>query len=169
MKLIAIVQARMSSTRLPNKVLLPLNGVPVLEHIHKRLCACKKLEEIIIATSIHHSDNILAEWCKKKNIKFFRGDLNDVLDRYYKVALKYKADSILRVTGDCPLIDPNVINELIKYYYEGDYDTYSLSGEFPDGLDCQIFSFKAIEIAWKNAKLQSEREHVGPYIENNRS
>ena len=167
MKIIAIVQARMSSSRLPNKVLLPLAGIPVLEHIWNRLNSCKGLDEIIVATSIDKTDNILSKWCKEKKIKCFRGSLNDVLDRYYKASNKYKADAVLRITGDCPLVDPIIISELIENYRKGKFDSYSLSGEFPDGLDCQIFSFKALKISWQQARLPSEREHVGTYIEIN--
>ena len=88
------------------------------------------------------------------------------MDRFYKVANLYKAENILRITADCPAIDPSIIDEVIEKYHEGNFDFYGLSGEFPDGLDCTMFSFNALETAWKNSKLQSEREHVGPYIVN---
>ena len=156
MRLIAVIQARMSSTRLPNKVLLPLCGTPVLEHICKRLSICNGLDEIIVATSTDKTDDVLFDWCSERKIKCFRGSLIDVLDRYYKAALTYKADAVLRITGDCPLIDPEIISELVRNFRTGDYDAYSLSGDFPDGLDCQIFSFQALKESWKASLPQKE-------------
>lgn len=167
MKLITIVQARMNSSRLPGKVLLPLAGKPVLYHIYERLLECRLTNEIVIATSKEESDDPIANFCADHNILLFRGGLDDVLDRFYKTAQKYSADAILRITGDCPIIDPIVIDAVITGFMSGKFDCYGLGGEFPDGLDCTVFSFKAIEKAWKNASLPSEREHVGPYIENN--
>ena len=114
------------------------------------------------------NSNVHSHYGIKNKFNIYRGSLNDVLDRYYSAAKFYKADAILRITADCPLIDPYTIDELILRYKSSNLDGYVLSGQFPDGLDCQIFSFRAIEIAWKNAKLKSEREHVGPYIEKNK-
>jgi spore coat polysaccharide biosynthesis protein SpsF (cytidylyltransferase family) len=162
----AIIQARMSSTRLPGKVLLPLSDKPVLEHVIQRVMKCKLVDNVVLATTTEESDDIIENWCKKNKIEFYRGSLDDVLDRYYKAASLNKSDNIIRITADCPVIDPSIIDEVIKKYYEGNFDLYGLSGEFPDGLDCTIFSFSALETAWKNAKLQSEREHVCPYIFN---
>ena len=167
MNLVAIVQARLNSKRLPQKVLLPLAGIPVIAHVINRLKACKNINQIVLATSDKQSDNKLEDWAIENRINFYRGSLNDVLDRYYNAAKFFKAEAILRITADCPLIDPDTIDELIVRYKSTKLDAYVLSGEFPDGLDCQIFSFRAIEIAWRNAKLKSEREHVGPYIEKN--
>lgn len=166
LKNIAIIQARMSSTRLPGKVLLPLSDKPVLEHVIQRVRHCKLVDKVVVATTVHDSDDLIENWCKKNNVEYYRGSLEDVLDRYYKVANLYKAENILRITADCPAIDPSIIDEVIEKYHEGNFDFYGLSGEFPDGLDCTMFSFNALETAWKNAKLQSEREHVGPYIVN---
>ncbi len=167
MKLIAIVQARMNSSRLPGKVLLPLAGKPVLYHIYERLLECRLIDEIVFATSKEISDDPISDFCADHNISLFRGSLNDVLDRFYQTAQKFSANAILRITGDCPIIDPIVIDAVISGFLAGKYDCYGLGGEFPDGLDCTVFSFKAIEKAWKNASMPSEREHVGPYIENN--
>jgi spore coat polysaccharide biosynthesis protein SpsF (cytidylyltransferase family) len=166
LKNIAIIQARMSSTRLPGKVLLPLSGQPVLEHVVKRVRQCKFVDKVVVATTEHNSDDLIENWCKKNNVEYYRGSLEDVLDRFYKVAKLYKAENILRITADCPAIDSGIIDEIIEKYHEGNFDFYGLSGEFPDGLDCTMFSFNALETAWKNSKLQSEREHVGPYIVN---
>ena len=168
MNIIAIVQARMGSSRLPNKVFLPLEGKPVLEHVIDRLRLCKLLNGIVVATSAELNDDSVARWCEEKEVNIFRGSLNDVLDRYYGAASKIKADVIVRITADCPAIDPNIVDEVVTGFLAGEYDAYGLSGEFPDGLDCQVFSFSAIEKAWREATLTSDREHVGPYIEKTR-
>jgi spore coat polysaccharide biosynthesis protein SpsF (cytidylyltransferase family) len=166
LKNLAIIQARMSSTRLPGKVLLPLSDKPVLEHVIQRVRNCMLVDKVVVATTVHDSDDIIEDWCKKNNFEYYRGSLEDVLDRFYKVASQFKAENILRITADCPVIDSGIIDEVIEKYHEGNFDFYGLSGEFPDGLDCTMFSFKALETAWKNSKLQSEREHVGPYMVN---
>ena len=167
MKVIAIVQARMNSARLPGKVLMPLANKPVLAHIIERLSYCKLVENILIATSHEDSDDSIAEYCENNNIDYYRGSLDDVLDRYYQAAKTYHAETILRITADCPVIDPIVVDAVIAGYLSNKYDLYGLGGEFPDGLDCTVFSFTALEKAWKRAKLKSEREHVCPYIEKN--
>jgi len=167
MKVVAIIQARMSSSRLPGKVLMPLAGVPVLGHVVDRLCSCKMVDEIVVATSLDASDDLISDYCRNAGINVFRGSLDDVLDRYYQAASEYQADPVVRITADCPAIDPVVVDAVIAGFLSGNFDLYSLGGEFPDGLDCSVFSFGAIERAWKEAKLNSEREHVGPYIENN--
>ena len=167
MKVVAIIQARMSSSRLPGKVLMPLANKPVLAHIVERLSYCKMIDKIVVATTNEVSDDLVADYCEYNNIDCYRGSLEDVLDRYYQTAKIHHANPIVRITGDCPVIDPVVVDAVITGYLSGEYDCYGLGGEFPDGLDCTVFSFSAIEKAWKEAKLQSEREHVGPYIENN--
>jgi spore coat polysaccharide biosynthesis protein SpsF (cytidylyltransferase family) len=167
MKVVAIIQARMNSARLPGKVLLPLAGKPVLKHIVDRLRNCQLLTQVVVATSNELSDVPVVEFCSSNQIDYYRGSLNDVLDRYYQAGKEIQADVIVRITGDCPLIDPVIVDAVIAGYLAGDYDLYGLTGEFPDGLDCTVFSFSAIEKAWNEASLKSEREHVGPYIENN--
>lgn len=169
MKVVVIIQARMSSSRLQGKVLMPLVGKPVLGHIVERLSYCKMIDKIVVATSNEVDDDLVADYCSNNNLDCYRGSLEDVLDRYYQTAKLYQADPIVRITGDCPVIDPIVVDAVITGYLSGKYDSYGLGGEFPDGLDCTVFSFSAIEKAWREAKLKSEREHVGPYIENNPS
>lgn len=166
MKTVAIIQARMGSKRLPGKVLLPLSGFPVIEHVVRRVKECKKINSIVIATSKSKADLPIVNWCKKNKINFFQGSLNDVLDRYYKASIAYKADIIVRVTGDCPVIDPKILDEVIIKFKKKNYDFYSLAGNFPDGLDCQVFTFEALKKSSIEAKLKSDREHVGTYIEN---
>ena len=161
MKIGAIVQARMSSTRLPGKVLLPLAGKPVLWHVLNRLKFCKTLDIIILATSVSKEDRKLKKVADSLGIPTFFGSLDDVLSRYYHAAKKYKLDAIVRITADCPVIDPVVVDEVVYGFVKGGYDLYGLSGSFPDGLDTSIFSFKALKIAYKKAKLPSDREHVG--------
>ena len=166
MKTIAIVQARMTSTRLPGKVLLPLAGKPVLAHVVERLSYCRMLAGTVVATTVDSSDDAIAAFCESERVAFYRGSLEDVLDRFYQAANRHGADPIVRITADCPAIDPVVVDAVIAGFLAGDYDLYGLGGEFPDGLDCTVFAAKALEKAWKEAKLKSEREHVGPYVEN---
>jgi len=156
----------MSSSRLPGKVMKLLSGKPVIEHIFDRLYKAQKLDDIVLATSIDESDNLLEKFSKTKSYKCYRGSLEDVLSRFYCAARFYKADIIVRITGDCPVIDPKIIDELIDFFISGNYDYASLWGEFPDGLDSSIMSYATLESAYKNAQLKSEREHVCPYIEN---
>jgi spore coat polysaccharide biosynthesis protein SpsF len=161
----AIVQARMGSTRLYGKVLKPLNGHPALWHVVKRLEQARTLREIIVATTIHQQDDAVVTFCEENGIRYFRGDENDVLDRYYRAAKSVMADPVIRITADCPVIDPVIVDEVVERFFAGGYDVYSLGGEFPDGLDCTAFAYWVVEDAWKNALLPSEREHVGPYME----
>lgn len=167
MKVVAIIQARMGSSRLPGKVMMKLANKPVLAHIIERLSYCKMIEKIVVATTKEPSDDLVKNYCTNNKIECYRGNLEDVLDRYYHTAKIYHADPIVRITCDCPVIDPVVVDAIITGYLSGEYDCYGLGGKFPDGLDCTVYSFSALEKAWKEAKLKSEREHVGPYIENN--
>jgi spore coat polysaccharide biosynthesis protein SpsF len=166
-KTVAIIQARMSSSRLPKKVLLPLAGQPIISQIVRRLRSCKTLDQIILATSVNSDDHPIEALCNTINVPCFRGSLNDVLDRYYQAAQTYEAKIIVRITADCPVIDPVVVDALVTAAIAGDYDYFGHSGEFPDGLDVEIFKFQALERAWREAKLTSEREHVGPYLSKN--
>jgi len=166
-KVVAIIQARMSSSRLPGKVLLPLAGKPVLAHVVQRTHACRNVDEVVVATSTDPSDDAINAWCQENEVRCFRGSLHDVLDRYYQAAKLHAAEAIVRITADCPALDTQTVDEVIEGFLDGGFAFYGLSGEFPDGLDCTVFSFQAIEKAWHEAKLPSEREHVGPYIEKN--
>jgi spore coat polysaccharide biosynthesis protein SpsF len=167
MKIVAIIQARMSSSRLPGKVLMALAGKPVLAHVVERLNTCRRLDEVMVATSTDASDDLIALWCAQSGVTCFRGDLLDVLDRYVQAARSCKADVVVRITADCPAIDPDIVDEVVGSFVEGGYEFYGLKGEFPDGLDCTVFASSALERAWREAHLASEREHVGPYIEKN--
>jgi spore coat polysaccharide biosynthesis protein SpsF (cytidylyltransferase family) len=164
MKIVAIIQARMGSTRLSGKVLKEVMGKPLLWHMLNRLKHSKMIGEIVIATTTNATDDIIVKKVNDWGYKVFRGSENDLLDRYYKTAKKYKADIIVRLTADCPLIDPEIVDQAINEFTSGNYDLVGTSDSFPDGLDVTVYSFKALEKAWGDAKLPSEREHVGPYM-----
>lgn len=170
MKLSAITQARIGSTRLPEKVMRLLLNKPVLWHVVNRVSRAKLVEELIVATTTDAEDDVIEDFCRKNEILVFRGAEDDVLDRYYRCAREYGIEHIVRITSDCPLHDPNVIDLVAEEYLKGNYDYVSntLEYTFPDGLDVEIFSFAVLEKAWQNAKLPSEREHVTPYITNNK-
>ena len=163
---VAFLQARVRSSRLPGKVLASLQGFSIIEISIKRLKRSKELDGIIVLTSNEPENDALAYIVSQHNIPCFRGAENDVLDRYYQGALKFNVEHIVRVTGDCPLIDPEIVDNVIQLYHKSDADLVSnqLSESFPDGLDVSVFSFKALESAWKNGQLASEREHVVPWI-----
>lgn len=164
-----IIQARMTSTRLPGKVLLPLLDKTVLEVIIDRLYEFK--ENIIIATTDDGTEKPIVNLCKKINLKYFKGSVNNVLDRYYRSAKYYgvnKKDIIVRITSDCPLIDLNIMRNVIELYYEGDYDYVSnrINRTIPIGLDVEVFNFEILEDTFNNASSDFEKEHVTPYIYN---
>ncbi len=165
---VAIVQARMSSSRLPGKVLLPLGKRSVIGQVFHQLSYCKKIQRRVLATSIDASDDALAAWARSESIEIYRGNLNDVLDRFYQTAKWAKADNIVRITGDCPLIDPTLVDKVVGMFLEGGYDYVSNSNPptFPDGMDAEVFTWASLEESWKSAELPSEREHVTPYIKN---
>ena len=164
--ILAILQARVSSTRLPRKVVRPILGKPMLSHQLARIKRSKMIDKLIVATSTDHSDDSLVDLCADEEVTCYRGDLNDVLSRFYHAALPYSPKYVVRLTGDCPLTDPEIIDRLIVFFLAGDYDYCSncLDPTFPDGLDAEIFSFSCLELAWKEATLPSQREHVTPYI-----
>jgi spore coat polysaccharide biosynthesis protein SpsF len=165
MNVVAIVQARMGSSRLPGKVLLPLAGEPVLGHVVTRLRHCRRIQQVVVATTTECADDAIDQWCRQHQVACFRGSQHDVLDRYYQAAIVHAADAIVRITSDCPAIDACVVDEVVAGFLSGGYDSFCLGGEFPDGLDCQVFAFEALAKAWREATRPSEREHVGPYIE----
>ena len=171
MKIVAIVQARMGSTRLPGKVLKEIFRKPVLIHDLDRIKEIKLVNKIVVATTINKRDEIII--CAVKdydgNIGLFKGSEEDVLDRYYQAAIVFDADVIVRITSDCPLIDPIVSEKVIQTFLENkcDYCSNNLERTYPLGLDTEIFTFSALERAWKEATHNFEREHVTPYIRNN--
>lgn len=164
-----VIQARMSSTRLPGKVMMEIKDhKPVLYFVIKQLQHCKLMNKIVVATTILPEDNKIIDFCNKYKIESFRGNQNDVLDRYYKCAKQFALSTIVRITSDCPLIDPYIVDKGIKIFNSNLYDCVSTNyfRTFPDGIGVEVFSFKILETMWKNAALPSEREHVTPYLYN---
>jgi glutamate-1-semialdehyde aminotransferase/spore coat polysaccharide biosynthesis protein SpsF (cytidylyltransferase family) len=166
MRIVVIVQARMGSTRLPGKVLADVQGHPVLWHVVTRALLAPGANAVIVATSDKQQDDPIADLCQAHDIPCFRGSEGDVLDRYYGAAREHQADVVVRVTGDCPLLDPEVLDRVVQTYLQGgfDYVSNTLRPTYPDGLDAEVFSFAALEEAWRDASLPAEREHVTPYI-----
>ena len=163
----AILQARTSSTRLPGKVLKPILGCSMLSLQIERIQRSKKIDKLIVATSNDRSDSDIDNLCINIQIPCFRGSLDDVLDRFYQTAMQYKLEHVVRLTGDCPLIDPEIIDDVIEFYLKGGYDYATNSMvpyTFPDGLDVEVFRFTVLEKAWHEALLPSYREHVTPFI-----
>jgi spore coat polysaccharide biosynthesis protein SpsF len=157
----------MSSSRLPGKVLKPILGKPLLSLLIERALKSKLINKIVVATSYHPSDNKIEEFCRNTDVPCFRGSLEDVLDRYYKTSLYFdKPDHIVRLTGDNPLIDPEIIDKVIKFHLDNNYDYVSNTAEnnFPVGLDVSVFRFQALKLSWEKACQPSEREHVNPFI-----
>lgn len=171
MNIVAIIQARMGSTRLPGKVLKEVMGKTLLAYHIERVKQSKLIHKIVIATTENKKDHAIVGFCESNDVHVYRGSENDVLARYYKTAIKFEADVIVRLTSDCPLIDPIIIDEVIGAYLnkekEIDYASNTLVRSYPRGLDVEVFSFKALEAAYIKAKLESEREHVTPYIYHN--
>ena len=166
MKVLAIIQARMGSTRLPGKVLMPLCGESVLTHVIKRVGRCRLIDGIIVATTDKIEDDIIEKHVRGLNVNLYRGSEKNVLDRYYNAAKKFKADIIVRITSDDPLIDYEIIDKIIENIIneKTDYSCNNIPKTYPLGLDCECFRFEALEYAWKNAREPEELEHVTPYI-----
>ena len=164
----AIIQARMGSTRLPDKTLIKIKGKSLLWHLLERLKRAKLIDRIVIATTFNPKDKSILNFAKNYGIEAFRGDEDDVLDRFYQVAKKVGAGVIVRVTPDCPLICPEVIDKVVSEYLKGEYDyvTNTLVYTYPDGCDVEVFSFKVLERTWKECKDTAAREHVTSYIRN---
>jgi glutamate-1-semialdehyde 2,1-aminomutase len=165
-KTVAIVQARMGSIRFPGKVMQPVAGMPMIEVLLSRLARSKQIDCIVLATSDDPRNQPLASHVEKLGFEVYRGSESDVLDRYYQAARQSQADVVVRITGDCPLIDPELVDSVIAEFKASNVD-YASNGNpptYPDGLDTEVFSFAALETAWQQAKQAHEREHVTPYI-----
>lgn len=165
-----IIQARMGSSRLPGKVLREINEISLLELQQLRIKPAKLVDKIVIATTTNQEDDAIEEFCLQKGILNYRGSDWDVLDRYYKAAKQFSPLNVIRVTSDCPLHHHKVIDFVIEEFLKSGKDYFSNSNNEPDyledGFDVEVFSFKALETAWNEAYLLSEREHVTPYIKN---
>lgn len=172
-KVAAIVQTRMGSTRLPGKVMLKVQDKTVLEHVITRLKQAKEIDEIVIATTTEQQDDLIVNEAQKLEVKYFRGSEEDVLSRYYYAAKENNVDIVVRITSDCPLIDPKIVDYVVQCYRNNEYDLVtnagvdSLKRTYPRGLDVAVFSFDVLEDSFINAKEQYHREHVTPYIYEN--
>lgn len=162
----AIIQARLSSTRLPGKVLMEVLGRPLLSYQLERVRACRELDEIVLATTTNVADNRLVDFAKREGVAYFRGSEDDVLDRFYRCALAAGAEHVVRITADCPLFDPAVCELAVREYFAAGVEYLHTGPRFMEGLDCEIFSFKTLERAWSEAIRPYEREHCTQYIVN---
>jgi len=178
MSTLAVIQARMGSTRFPGKVLQPIGGKAILLHIVERLEVVPSIDEIVVAIPDGAVDQPLRTFCREQRISFWSGSEADVLDRYYGTARRYGGDPVLRITADCPLVDPGIVEKLIGMYRTGRYDYVAVAagadaegltdGRFPDGLDAECFSLPALEAAWRDATDARDREHVTRYLWKNK-
>ena len=168
-KTVLVTQARTGSTRLPGKVLMEVDKVPLLKIHLDRLKKSKNVDKIIVATTVNSQDNIIEELVSKWGYEVYRGSENDVLDRYYQAVKNINPMWIVRVTSDCPLIDPLLVDKVIEFTQANnkDYGSNVIDETFPDGQDVEVFKYTTLQTAWKDAKKVSEREHVTPYIRNN--
>ncbi len=166
--IVAIVQARMGSTRLPQKTLAPLAGKPMLAHILERIQAVEAIDQIVIATTTRPEDEAIVHLAQDLDVPVYRGSVEDVLDRFYQCARQIGAHTIVRITADDPFKDPQIIQEMLEHWQAAypayDYLSNTLEPTYPEGLDIEIFTMEALEQAWREATLPSDREHVTPYI-----
>ena len=170
-KIVLITQARMGSTRFPEKVLKKIGQDELLSIHLRRLSNTKKVDNIVVATTFEEGVEQIINISKKNNALTFQGSTQDVLSRFYHAALNERPEYIVRVTSDCPLLDPKLVDEVIKFTIENqlDYGSNMMIQNYPDGQDVEVFTFDALKLAHENAKLNSEREHVTPYIVKNSS
>jgi len=180
---IAIIQARMNASRLPGKVLLDIGGKPMLEWVVERTRRAKRVQQVVVATTLDSSDDPIFDFCKRKNYRVGRGSIHDVLDRYYQTAKHFQAQTVVRITADCPFIDPGLVDAAIRLMFSGtgaldlrkrlsaarfDFVTNRLpppwGRTYPIGLDVEVFTFDALERAWRTAIPKNQREHVTPFL-----
>jgi spore coat polysaccharide biosynthesis protein SpsF len=166
LKVVAIVQARMGSTRLPGKVLQDIEGESMLARVVNRLRGARLIDESLVATTDQPADDAVVQECKRCSFAVFRGDENDVLDRYFRAAQFSRSDVVVRITSDCPLIDPAVIDKTVQAFLHAqpDYSSNGLVRTYPRGLDTEVMTVQALERAWRSADQAYERIHVTPYI-----
>lgn len=171
MKVVAIIQARLGSSRLPGKVLADIHGRPMLKWLLDRVYSVAEIDEVVVATTTNPQDDSLVDWLIMNGVEYFRGSEEDVLSRFYFCAKAYAADLIIRITADDPLKDPGIISEALKIVRDDntvDYCSNTLHPTFPEGLDIEVFRWRVLERAHIQAVLSSEREHVTPYIWKNK-
>ncbi len=168
-KTICIIQARTGSTRLPEKVLKKIHNKAILSHVIERVRKASKIDNIVIATTEKEQDKKIVELCLQENVLFFRGSEEDVLARYYYAAIQHNAEIVIRVTSDCPLIDPKLIDTVIDFYNSNDFDyvCIPIDDGMLRGLDCEVFSFTSLEKSFFEARERPSREHVTHYMYTN--
>lgn len=168
-KITVIIEARTGSSRLPNKVIAKIEDKPMIFYVINRVKKVKSVEQIVLATTQEKNDQVLLEIAKENGIIGFAGDSVDILNRDYECALKVNADPIIRITGDCPLLDPNIVEEMLQFFLKNNYDYISnrIIPTYPDGLDTEIYTLETLQKTALNAKWSSERELVTTYITKN--
>jgi len=168
LNIVTVIQARTGSSRLPNKILLPLSNAPLLYRMYERVAASKLKGTIVIATTTDKCDDKVEELCINYQLNCFRGHQADLLDRHYQAAKLLDADAVVKIPSDCPLIDPNVIDKVLQFYLDNpdkyDYVSNLHPATYPDGNDVEVMSFNSLELAWQNANKELEREHTTPYF-----
>jgi spore coat polysaccharide biosynthesis protein SpsF len=168
MNIVIVIQARTSSTRLPNKVLLPLAGKPLLQRLIERVQATQRMYDIVVATTEDASDDPIRKLCRSLNVPCFSGHPTDLLDRHYRAATARHADVVVKIPSDCPLIDPAIIDMVIGFFVSRikpfDYVSNLHPASYPDGNDVEVMTMEALEIAWKEASKNYEREHTTPFF-----
>jgi len=175
MKVTCIIQARVGSTRLPNKILLKVSDKEILIHVVERVLRATKIDEVIVATTTSPNDKLVVDLIENFNherVTTFQGSEEDVLDRYYQAAKKSNSDIVVRITSDCPLIDWELLDHMVNTFVDGDYDYISnvlTKRTYPRGLDVEVFSFSVLEKMWETCEKQREREHVTTYVRENPS
>ena len=169
-RIVAIIQARMASSRLPGKVLKEIDGETMLGRVVKRARQANTIDEVVVATTTEPEDAEIEKFCQEHSTPVYRGSLNDVLDRFYQSAKAYRADVVVRLTADCPLLDPGVVDHTVGLFLQGGFDFAAnrlpppFKRTYPIGLDTEVCTFAALERAWQEAKAPYEREHVMPYL-----
>lgn len=168
-KVVAIIAARMQSTRLPGKALLDIAGRPMLARVIERVQRAKTVDAIVVATTERAEDQAICNLATDMGVSCYAGSVDDVLDRYYQAAMFLRADVIVRITGDCPLLQPSIVDAVVNGLIVHGYDYFGniAPASFPDGLDCEALTFETLKTAQKEATLPSDREHVSPYMRRN--
>ncbi|MGZ3633053.1 MAG: cytidylyltransferase domain-containing protein [Parachlamydiaceae bacterium] len=167
-KVVAIIQARQGSTRLPQKSMMPILGKPLLGYVIEQVSRAQSVQNVVVATTALPMDDAIQAYCTEQDVPCFRGPVEDVLERYLKAAEMFQADVVVRITGDCPLIDPALIDLVVSRYLESypisDYASNVMNRTYPRGMDVEVFSFKALNQAAEDATAKGEREHVTLYL-----
>jgi spore coat polysaccharide biosynthesis protein SpsF len=167
---VAIVQGRMASSRLPDKILKDISGKPMLAWVVDQARKARLIDQVVVATTVEPSDDAVESYCRENHISCYRGSMHDVLDRFYQAARLFQADIVVRFTADCPLLDPQLVDHVLEEFFKAGADFAAnrlpppFTRTFPIGLDTEVATFAALERAWKEATAKHDREHVMPYL-----